>query len=477
MAKSSVFTQIDVIENLKKVLVEYRESLEEKLKTLYRNSPASKNLEDSAALLKFYEDAEKMKKAYSATDQKFLSEVREIQREISGKRTAQGPSLELKVKCGTFDIFNNGWRFLIQLMNGEKIIYKTIFILNYKSIEKKEPIDINSSNDEDVNDYVESIQKINSMILKDDFKLRFQLDYYVECASDDHDSEYEFYISELRIYENYDKLIQTQKFDQKVIYKSVPSYSINPIFGIVEHEKKRIAIELAKRDINQFFDNFNVGKMAHVKGTNKIKPFNILTTPVTQDLYKKIMIENPSHFKGERRPVEMISWFDAIYFCNKLSLVFEKTPCYSLDGETNTEKWNYIPHSKQNINGKIIWHKDANGFRLPTQAEWILAANGGIPKNSLNYSGSNAVEDVAWFVSNSKGQTHEVGLKSSNALGLYDMSGNVWEWCWDSDGKFRINRGGSWKFGNFSCKILNGSYETDPSTCSNDLGFRYVCND
>lgn len=476
MAKNSVFTQIDVIENRKKVLVEFRENIEEKLKELFKSSPASKNPNDSAALLKFYEDAEKIKKNASASDQKFLNEVRLAQKDISGKRTVEGPSLELKVKFGTFDTFSNGWRFLIQLMNGEKLVYKTIFIVNYKNLVKKDPIDINASNDELVNEYVESIQKITSLIAKNALKLKFQLDFSVECASDDHDSEYEFYISELKIYENYDNLIQTQKIDQKVIYKNIPPYSVNPIFGIVEREKKRIAIELAKRDITDFFDNLNIGKTALVKGTDKIKPFEILTTPVTQNLYEKIMIENPSHFKGERRPVEMVSWFDAISFCNKLSLVFEKTPCYSLNGETNPDKWNYIPHNKQNLNGEIVWNKNANGFRLPTQEEWILAANGGIPQNSLSYSGSNTVEDVAWFFANSKGETHEVGLKSSNALGLYDMSGNVWEWCWDSDGKFRANRGGSWRFGKFSCQILNGSYEADPATCSNDLGFRYVCN-
>lgn len=128
MAKNSVFTQIDVIENRKKVLVEFRENIEEKLKELFESSPASKNPNDSAALLKFYEDAEKIKKNASSSDQKFLNEVRLAQKDISGKRTVEGPSLELKVKFGTFDTFSNGWRFLIQLMNGEKLVYKTILL-------------------------------------------------------------------------------------------------------------------------------------------------------------------------------------------------------------------------------------------------------------------------------------------------------------------------------------------------------------
>jgi formylglycine-generating enzyme required for sulfatase activity len=171
--------------------------------------------------------------------------------------------------------------------------------------------------------------------------------------------------------------------------------------------------------------------------------FEIQTTEVTQGQYRAVMGTNPSRFSscGSDCPVEKVSWVDAIEFANALSKKEGLSPAYSGTGDS------------------IRWDKSANGYRLPTEAEWEYAARAG--KATL-YSGSNEVGDVAWTKSNSSSKTHKVGTKKANAWGLHDMSGNVWEWCWDrysgsyyssssvadpvgaTSGVIRVFRGGRW---------------------------------
>ena len=204
------------------------------------------------------------------------------------------------------------------------------------------------------------------------------------------------------------------------------------------------------------------------------KELRILKTEVTQKLYQDVMGENPSRKKRKNYPVDCVSWYDAIYFCNKLSEKLGFTPVYAVDGKTDVATWNYTPHNGNSIRGEVTQNTKANGLRLPTKEEWGYVASGG---QNYTYSGSDNLGEVGWYSSNSGNKTHPVAQKKSNGYGLYDMSGNVWEWCWDVgpyNSNYRCYRGGSYGRDD-SCRV--GSRDLDNAYYQyRYLGFRIVCS-
>ena len=232
-------------------------------------------------------------------------------------------------------------------------------------------------------------------------------------------------------------------------------------------------------------DDLNDSKPVH---DVTVSSFYIGKTVVTQAQWKAVMGNNPSDFKGDNRPVECVSWYDAIVFCNKLSMMDKKTPVYSVNGKTDPETWNYEPCYGDCISGTITMNMKANGYRLPTEAEWEFAAWGGNKRNGYIFSGSDNLGTVAWYYDNSGDQTHDVATKAPNELGIYDMSGNVFEWCWDMYGSYTSNpqinpvcastdihvfRGGSWNNNAGKCRIdcRDGNH---PSFRYDSYGFRLV---
>ncbi|MCL4585159.1 SUMF1/EgtB/PvdO family nonheme iron enzyme [Fusobacterium nucleatum] len=157
---------------------------------------------------------------------------------------------------------------------------------------------------------------------------------------------------------------------------------------------------------------------------------------VTQDMWIEIMGNNPAYYRGEKRPVECISWWDALEYCNKLSKKYNLKPVYDLSQkEKEILKINQLGGDSEYPN--IADFRKTEGFRLPTELEWEWFARGGeiaIQDGTFDYkySGSDDINEVAWYKENSKNQTHDVGTKKPNQLGIYDCTGNVWEWCYDS---------------------------------------------
>ena len=194
---------------------------------------------------------------------------------------------------------------------------------------------------------------------------------------------------------------------------------------------------------------------------------------VTQKEYKEVMGDNPSYYKGDDLPVENISWFDAVEYCNKLSEKEGLTPAYTVSGS-----------GKDRV---VTWNRQANGYRLPTEAEWEYACRAGT--TTVYNTGLTMTDNTGWYSHNSNGRTQPVGQKPANAWGLYDMHGNVREWCWDwhgnyrssrqtdpagpTSGTFRVSRGGSWNSGG---QYLRSAYRSfaDPSVSGSFLGFRVV---
>ena len=268
-------------------------------------------------------------------------------------------------------------------------------------------------------------------------------------------------------------------------------------------------------------DTYEMGRDSnYLQHTVTLRPFRLAATPLSFYQYalyceasgKSIIARTPAWGRIGDHPLVNISWYDAAVFCNWLSEQYGRAPCYVILDEKERDKENNRVENDY-LKWKVTWNKNANGFRLPTEAEWEFAARGGKQSKGFKFAGSNDPAEVAWSWENSgdkplsgewdfnrilenNGRTHPVADKKMkpNELGLYDMSGNVWEWCWDWHDKAyyqtcakegiaqnppgpdgsdtgRVLRGGSWLSGNNYCQVsVRDRYF--PNDRSYDIGFR-----
>jgi formylglycine-generating enzyme required for sulfatase activity len=207
----------------------------------------------------------------------------------------------------------------------------------------------------------------------------------------------------------------------------------------------------------------------------KVSDFYIGQYEITQAEWTAVMDSNPSLYQAENHPVDTVTWFDAVEYCNKRSKKEGLKSCYTIKDK------------------KVTCDFSADGYRLPTEAEWEYASRGGNKSKNYRYSGSNNPEEVAWYGENADGISHSVGSKKPNELELYDMSGNIWEWCWDyydssyyaksikdnprgpEKGTLRVYRGGG-SGGIFVWMRSAGRYSFPPTNKHWFIGFRVARN-
>ena len=249
------------------------------------------------------------------------------------------------------------------------------------------------------------------------------------------------------------KFLSVESAPQLVAVEATQSFTVNGVkFTMVPVEGGTFTMGATSEQGSDAEDD---EKPAHQV---TLSDYYIGQTEVTQALWKAVMGGNPSFSKGDNLPVESVSWDDCQEFIQKLN----------------------------QLTGKQ--------FRLPTEAEWEYAARGGRKSRGYKYAGGNNIDSVAWYCDNSGNKTHPVATKQANELGVYDMSGNVWEWCSDwygyhyyqsssqsdpqgpSSGLFRVVRGGSYCLNARNCRVSGRHFHADQGYYrSDDLGLRLSC--
>ena len=292
-------------------------------------------------------------------------------------------------------------------------------------------------------------------------------------------------------------ILDLAKFEKLELDENNIEKIIKELKGTIKKYSGKKATNLESKFKNMVFVQGGKYQPSFADEEKEVFDIEVCKYPTTQKMWIEVMEDNPSNFKEDNKPVECITWWRALEYCNKLSEKHGLEPVYDLSKSAQG-----ILMIKE-LGGETVYpdvanFKNTEGFRLPTEVEWEWFARGGqnaIEQGTFDntYSGSNSINEVAWYYENSggnKGTTQDVGLKKPNQLGLYDCSGNVWEWCYDttenieqgknyiykafdSSNLSRRFKGGSWYDNAKGCAVLNRLY--DMAICTyNPVGLRIV---
>ncbi|MFZ2958403.1 MAG: SUMF1/EgtB/PvdO family nonheme iron enzyme [Candidatus Ozemobacteraceae bacterium] len=265
-------------------------------------------------------------------------------------------------------------------------------------------------------------------------------------------------------------------------------------------------VRLSRTQATGDYTSANIGLLKYVPGgtfqrdstpsnTTTVSAFRMRQYEITQTQFTAVTgLSNPSSFTAVvSGPVERVNWYHALVFCNKLSMKEGMTPAYTIGASSDPTAWGAVPTTASSaVWDTAICNWSANGYRLPTEAEWQWAAMGATNSPSKVFSGStgsNLMDNYAWYLTNSGNTTHSVGGKTANELGIYDMSGNVSEWCWDLydsypagaqtnprgaiSSTYRALRGGSWHYAASSIPVAS-RYSGIPYNQAFGVGIRVV---
>ena len=289
-------------------------------------------------------------------------------------------------------------------------------------------------------------------------------------------------------------ILDLAKFEKLELEEENIEKIIKELKGIIKKYSGKKASNVESKFENMVFVQGGKYQPSFAKEEKEVFDIEVCKYPTTQKMWTEVMENNPSNFKGDNKPVECITWWQALDYCNKLSEKYGLEPVYDLSKSAQG-----ILMIKE-LGGEIVYpdvanFKNTEGFRLPTEVEWEWFARGGqiaIEQGTFDYtySGSNNINEVAWYGGNSGRKTQDVGLKKPNQLGLYDCSGNVWEWCYDttenieegknyiykafdSSNRYRREKGGFWENDTSYCVVR--SRQQYPSVDSGyGIGFRLV---
>lgn len=481
----SVYTKIDVIESKKKAVVGIQHSYDIRVEEIKTEGEEEYSKKKSEIMNAPYRSAEKnadgtpsatakerrntlvqellesmsyeygrqiVETKYYALDtvKSLLKEIKIDQMSLTDVKTVSSLENDLKVQYALFDGKTNSWKTTFWLYSKGLLVCSRSFDMTYKDLTGK---NVDVSNTSAYNEFMDTVDLYNSLFSRGDHIVTIKIDYRTESV-DDYSSNYKFIIEKVHVIDTVSgKEICSFGLKQPVTtYQNNKVYSLNCELAkfcngevekeIAKEKAERIAAEKKKAEEEKKAKENLAAVRAEIESMfvtieneyarkGEAVVYDALKTEVTQKLYEYVMGEIPSrYFKGDDLPVEEVSLYDAVYFCNKLSLMLGYSPVYSVKGKKDPKDWEYQPHYGQVIEN-LEQNYDCNGCRLPTTKEFRCMLNK--PDEEYKFAGSNKLDEVAWYDGNSDRKPHPVAQKKPNSYGLYDLYGNLMEFAYETE--------------------------------------------